>query len=398
MTPNSHRSIDKQAEKKAAQKVTWIGLWVNAANALVKILVGFWAQSQALVADGLHSLSDLLSDALVLVATHFGRQAPDQDHPYGHDRYETLATLLLGALLIGVAGALAWDSLSRLWSSSSFALPHWIALVVALASIASKEWIFRYTLRIATALRSKLLTANAWHHRSDALSSVVVLVALLGSFAGFSWLDQLAAIILSAMIARMGIQLIWSSLQELVDTALPEATTRAIKEAAQSIPGVRGVHHLRTRSMGNRTLLDIHLQVPPHISVSEGHEIGVWVARHLRDTFVDIDDITYHIDPEDDAAVLAPHPEALLPLRPEVMQLLQARWQGLAAYQPPQKITLHYLNHQIEIDLYYTQDQLTQHQDDLLVHAQALQQALVSAVEDLPWIRRVKLWVQPRSD
>ncbi|MFK7159976.1 cation diffusion facilitator family transporter [Marinospirillum sp. MEB164] len=377
--------------------MTWIGLWINAANALIKILVGFWAQSQALIADGLHSLSDLLSDALVLVATHFGRQAPDQDHPYGHDRYETLATLLLGALLIGVAGALAWESLSRLWSETSLTSPHWIALLVALASIASKEWIFRFTLRIATQLNSRLLTANAWHHRSDALSSVVVLVAVLGSLAGFSWLDQLAALILGLMIARMGVQLIWSSLQELVDTALPEETTRAIKEAALSISGVRDVHHLRTRRMGNRTLLDIHLQVPPHISVSEGHEIGVWVARHLRDTFADIDDITYHIDPEDDAQVPTPRPEALLPLRPEVMQLLQNRWQGLADYQPPQKITLHYLDHQIEIDLYYTQDQLA-HQQDQLIDAQRLQQALIHAIEDLPWIRRVKLWVQPRSD
>ena len=374
-------------EARAARKVTLIGALVNALNGAVKILVGFWVSSHALVADGIHSLSDLFSDLLVLGATHLGRQEPDQDHPYGHDRYETLATLILGAILIAVAGALVWDSLSRLLRPQELVVPGALALVVALASIASKEWIYHYTQRIARRINSKLLEANAWHHRTDSLSSLVVFVAVGGALLGFTWLDQAAALLVGLMIARIGFKLIRDSFKELVDTALPEEETRRIRELARQVPGVRDVHHLRSRTLGNRSLLDIHLQVAPQVSVSEGHEIGVWVAHHLRQEFEHLSDVTFHIDPEDDEETDNPDPERMLPLRPDVLSLLDERWLGDSHYEQPHQTTLHYLELRIDVDLFYRVDQLP------IEEVEQLEKRLKNKASDLPWLREVRVWV-----
>lgn len=378
---------NRAAETRAAHKVTLIGMLVNALNALAKLLVGTWANSSALIADAIHSLSDLLSDVLVLAATHFGRQKPDEDHPYGHDRYETLATLLLGTILIAVAGALVWDSISRLLKPGELIVPSALALLVAAASVLSKEWIYRYTLKIAKKINSKLLEANAWHHRTDALSSIVVFVAILGSLLGFTWLDQIAAVIVGVMVAKMGAELIWDSLKELVDTALPPEETEKIYAAAKTIAGVRDVHHLRTRTMGSRTLLDIHLQVAPYLSVSEGHEIGVWVARKLRDDFDHISDVTFHIDPEDDEETDNPDPATMLPLRPDIMAKLDQCWHGDADYERPHHTTLHYLNLSLDVDLFYSADLID------LTQLDAFEARLKAKARHLPWLRDVKVWV-----
>ncbi len=378
---------NRAAETRAAHKVTLIGMLVNALNALAKLLVGVWANSSALIADAIHSLSDLLSDILVLAATHFGRQKPDEDHPYGHDRYETLATLLLGTILIAVAGALVWDSISRLLKPGELIIPSALALLVAAASVLSKEWIYRYTLKIAKKINSKLLEANAWHHRTDALSSIVVFVAILGSLFGFTWLDQIAAVIVGVMVAKMGAELIWDSLKELVDTALPPEETEKIYAAAKTIAGVRDVHHLRTRTMGSRTLLDIHLQVAPYLSVSEGHEIGVWVARKLRDDFDHISDVTFHIDPEDDEETDNPDPANMLPLRPDIMAKLDQCWHGDADYERPHHTTLHYLNLSLDVDLFYSADLID------LTQLDAFEARLKAKAKHLPWLRDVKVWV-----
>ncbi|WP_114416206.1 cation diffusion facilitator family transporter [Marinospirillum perlucidum] len=377
----------KETEAQAARKVTLIGALVNALNGSFKIAVGFWANSHSLVADGIHSLSDLLSDILVLAASHFGRQSADKDHPYGHDRYETLATLILGTLLIAVAGALIWDSINRLLEPGEVIIPGVLALVAALISILSKEWIFFYTRRIARRIASKLLEANAWHHRTDSLSSIVVFVGVGGALLGFPWLDQFAAILVGLMVAHIGMQLIWDSLKELVDTALPAEEVNKIRATVQSVPGVRDLHHLRTRTMGSRSLLDIHLQVAPHASVSEGHEIGVWVAHRLRETFPHISDITFHIDPEDDAETDNPDPDKMLPLRPDVLELLEKRWQGDQHYEQPHQTTLHYLDQKIDVDLFYRAEQLP------LDEIEDLEIRLKQKAADLPWLREIRVWL-----
>lgn len=377
----------RDAETRTAHKVTLIGMLVNAVNTLVKLVVGIWANSSALIADSLHSFSDLISDFLVLGATHLGRKRPDTEHPYGHDRYETLATLILGTILIAVAGAIVWDSFNRFFQAGDLIVPGALALVAAAASVASKEWIYRYTIKAANKIGSKLLAANAWHHRSDAFSSVVVFVAIGGSLLGFTWLDQAAAIVVGIMIAKMGADLIWDSLKELVDTALPSATTQAITQVALKVPGVRGVHHLRSRTMGNRSLLDIHLQVAPYVSVSEGHEIGVWVAKKLREEFEHISDVTYHIDPEDDAETDIPDPETLLPLRPDILQELHQCWQGDPDYELPHHTTLHYLDLSLDVDLFFAVEQID------LKQIAALEQRLKDKAAHLSWLREVKVWV-----
>ncbi len=378
-------SQDQQAY--AARKVTLVGLVVNVINAVIKIVVGFWANSYALIADGIHSASDMLSDILVLVASHYGRQQPDKDHPYGHDRYETLATLILGALLIAVAGALVWDSMMRLLTPRELVTPGAIALIVALASIASKEWIYRYTLRIARQINSRLLEGNAWHHRTDSLSSIVVFVAVGGAILGITWLDQVAAVIVALMVARIGFALIWDSLKELVDTALPQDEVNNLRATALTIPGVRDVHDLRSRRMANRTLLDIHLQVDPHISVTEGHEVGAWVARLLRKQNDHISDVTFHIDPEYDEHLDVTDDIHRLPLRPDAVAQLNERWQGEPLFEYPHHTVLHYLDQAIDVDLFYAA------KDVPAGHIEQLQVALTTRADDLPWLRQVKVWV-----
>src|SRR6056297_3104851 len=378
-------SPDQQAQ--AARKVTLVGLVVNVINAIVKIVVGFWANSYALIAVGIHSASDMLSDVLVLVASHYGRQRPDKDHPYGHDRYETLATLILGALLIAVAGALVWDSMMRLITPRELVTPGAIALVVALASIASKEWIYRYTLRIARQISSRLLEGNAWHHRTDSLSSIVVFVAIGGTLLGITWLDQVAAVVVALMVARIGFTLIWESLKELVDTALPQDEVTSIRATALTIPGVKDVHDLRSRRMANRTLLDIHLQVDPHISVSEGHEVGAWVARLLRNQYGHISDVTFHIDPECDEHVDVTEDKYRLPLRPDAIDLLTQRWQGEPLFERPHHTILHYLDQGIQVDLFYAVEDVS------FENLAQLQTTLSARAHDLPWLRQVKVWI-----
>lgn len=379
------QTLDEQSH--AARKVILVGLVVNAINTLVKIFFGFLANSYALIADGIHSLSDLLSDILVLAASHYGRQEPDKDHPYGHARYETLATLILGAILIAVAGALVWDSLMRLFTPRELVTPGAIALVVALASIASKEWIYRYTLRIARQINSRLLEGNAWHHRTDSLSSVVVFVAVGGALLGVTWLDQVAAVVVALLVARVGFRLIWDSLKELVDTALPQGEIESIRAIALSVPGVKDVHDLRSRRMGGRSLLDIHLQVKPQISVSEGHEIGDWVAQELRAEFNQISDVTFHIDPEYDANTDVTDCDRRLPLRPEALKQLSMRWAGESLYEQPHHTVLHYLDLGIDVDLFYSLEQLRTEQ---IVDLQVL---LMDRAADLPWLRQVRVWI-----
>ncbi|SEI37541.1 cation diffusion facilitator family transporter [Allopseudospirillum japonicum] len=337
-------------EAKAAHKVTLIGSALDATLGGLKIFVGYWGNSSALIADGIHSLSDLLSDVLVLVATHFGRQQADAKHPYGHARFETLATFILGGLLIAVAGALAYQAIKELVTADFNALlPASETLIIAALSIAGKEWIYHYTMRVARAIRSDLLKANAWHSRSDALSSVVVFIGIGGALMGWPWLDQVAALVVAFMVAHIGASLAWNSIEELVDTALPEQDVQKIHKLALSVQEVKNVHGLRTRKMGAAILLDIHLQVDQCISVSEGHHIGVCVARQLRNHFTDIGDITFHIDSEYDQEI--PSTANLLPLRTQIIQELTLAWAELLHWQDIARLRLHYLNNKIHLDI-----------------------------------------------
>jgi cation diffusion facilitator family transporter len=329
-------------------RVTVVGAIVDALLGVGKIAIGWLAQSSALIADGVHSLSDLGTDVLVVLAARWSQEAPDANHPYGHERIETLATLGLGGVLLVVAGGILLDSVQRLLAGDAMVVAGTAAFVITILSIVAKEGLFRYTLHYAKLLNSKLLEANAWHSRTDSLSSIAVLLGLIGVALGYTWLDALAALVVAALIAKVALELLWEAMAELVDTALPEETVAAMHHTAMTVPGLRDVHHIRTRTMGGKTMLDMHLQVDPKISVSEGHEVGCWVAATLREAFPDIGDITFHVDPEDDADMDQDAPMSLRPLRPEVEAQLRSDWGALCEIQGLQ---LHYLRGRIDVDL-----------------------------------------------
>jgi cation diffusion facilitator family transporter len=339
---HSHALSERSAE---TQRVTVIGALVNLLLAAVKLVVGFMAQSAALVADGIHSVSDLLSDVLVWFAARHAGEAPDAEHPYGHGRFETAATLALGILLGFVALGIVWEAVERT-ASGETAVPGTLAIYAALFSIAANEGLYWYTVLVARRINSPMLKANAWHHRSDAVSSIVVLVGVAGAMLGWPYLDAVAAIIVGAMIAKIGWDLGWEAMCELVDTALDEEDVQRAREVIMAVDGVRSVHMLRTRKQGHEAAADVHVQVAPHLSVSEGHMISQAVEDRLKETVEAITDVTVHVDPEDDEQ--AP-PCSGLPLREEAVAQLRTLWPQVPE---PYDIVLHYLSGKIHIELH----------------------------------------------
>lgn len=330
----------------AGQRVTWVSVGVNIILSLLQILVGYFGRSQALMADGLHSLSDLLSDFLVLFANRHGNRSADASHPYGHARIETAATLILGVMLMALGAALLWGAGMRLQDPASLHKVHVATLWIALLTLVGKEALFRYMMKVAKRLRSQLLMANAWHSRSDAASSLVVVVGIAGNLAGFVFLDVVAALLVAFLILRMGWKMGFDALSELVDTALDEGEVDAIRQTLLEVPGVRGLHELKTRKMGGQALVDAHILVDPKISVSEGHYIAE-VARGRLLKGHDVIDVMVHIDPEDDARH---KPSVHLPDR---RMLLADLWEGLKGVLPePDRVVFHYLDGQVEAEIF----------------------------------------------
>lgn len=284
---------------KLAKRVTLIGAAINALLGLTKLIGGLVFHSHALVADGVHSFSDLITDVMVLFASKYGSQDADASHPYGHKRIETATTLVLALLLILAGIGIAWDSLNEI-IYMHHTQPKFMSLPIAAVSILANEALFHYTNRIGIRIQSNLIIANAWHHRSDAASSTVVLIGLLGSLAGWLFLDALAAIIVGGLIIQMGWSYGWNSVKELVDTAVEPEFFMEIEHIIQQINGVHKVHQLRTRLMGGDIFIDVHILVSPHISVSEGHYIAQQVHRALTHQLEKVKDVTVHVDPEDD--------------------------------------------------------------------------------------------------
>lgn len=375
--------------RRAAEKVTLVGALLNVVLGLAKVIVGVFAHSYALVADGMHSFSDLATDAMVLVIARYAYEEPDEQHPYGHARFETLGTVVLGGLLIAVAAVLAYDAAFRLLESSALPVPQWPALAVAALSIAGKEWLFFYTRRIARRLSSDLLMANAWHSRTDSLSSVVVLVGVGGAMLGLPWLDSVAAIVVAVMVAKVGLDFAWHSVQELVDTALTPEQVQRMRECITAVDGVLGVHSLRSRRMGQRALLDVHIQVDPEISVSEGHHIGEWVARGLRERFTDVHDVTLHIDAEDDELE---HDGAmdhvLAPLRADVTRILGECWHPVIQSEHIEHITLHYLDRRVRADVFFPTGAVSGPRSSAI----KVQDRLRELSAHLPWLGEVTVW------
>ncbi len=346
MTESPHASADRRYREM--RRVTVVGALINLLLALGKIVLGVIGHSEALVADGVHSLADLVSDAVVLFAAKHGSRAADEDHPYGHGRIETLVTVGLGIFLIAVATVIGHDAVVRILEPERLTEPTAWALAAALFSIGIKEWLYHYTLRSGRRLNANLLIANAWHHRTDAISSIIALVGIAGAMLGAPMFDALAAIGVSLMIAKVGWDITWSSLRELVDTALDETQVARIRAAILSVDGVQAAHSLRTRSMGGHALVDVHILVQdPRISVSEGHQIGEAV-RHKLLGLDGVTDVVVHIDQEDDETTT---PSSHLPLRARLLERLQPYWRDQAFHEHIKRITLHYLAGKIEMEI-----------------------------------------------
>lgn len=291
MNPHPHPSL-----QLAAQRSLWLSVAVNVVLTVLQIVTGLWAGSQALVADALHSLSDLIADFVALLARRHSHKAPDDDHHYGHQRYETAASLALGLLLLGAGASMLLGAGNKITSATPLAPVHQAALWVALLTLLSKELLFRYMLKIASEVKSSMLVANAWHARADAASSLVVALGIAGNLAGYTWLDPLAAALVGFMVGKTGWGFAWDALHDLMDRAADADTVAAIRATLLATPGVQGVHDLRTRRMADQIQVDVHLEIDGNLTVHQGHDIAA-AARLRVMSSQPVLDVMTHIDP-----------------------------------------------------------------------------------------------------
>ncbi len=374
----------QEVRYKETRLAALVGAVVNLVLAFVKILFGWLGQSQSLLADGVHSLSDLMSDALVWLAARHAKEAPDEQHPYGHGRFETAGTVALGALLGLVGLGVIWDAVERLFAPEQLLTPSSFTLYVAAFSILANEGLYHYTQYLAQRINSNLLRANAWHHRSDSISSVVVLVGIGGTLAGLPYLDAIAAVLVGVMIVHIGWNLGWGAMQELVDAGLDKETVKEIRGIIDSVSGVNSIHMLRTRRMGGHASADVHVQVDSWLSVSEGHRIAEVVQTRLINEVEELFDVTVHIDPEDDE-INAPCSD--LPLRQEAERLLDAACRNIACYARRQRLVLHYLSGRIDVDLYLPFD-CYEGEEEMV----KLQRAFLKAFNQSEVFGKIRLW------
>ncbi len=293
-TEDNELAIHQRAQ--AASRSTWISVVVNLFLTIGQITTGIFAKSQGLIADGIHSLSDLIADFVVLIANHHSKKAADENHSYGHHRYETAASVILGGLLLIVGIGMLWSAFKKLENPTSVPTVHILALWVAGYALIVKELLFRYMLAVAKRVNSSMLIANAWHARSDAASSLVVGLGIIGNLAGFPILDPIAASIVGFMVSRMGWNFAWDAFHDLMDRSVDEDEVLAIRATILNTPGVYGVHDLRTRKMGDMIVVDAHIEVEATQTVEQGHNIAVEVRKRVMQRHRVLH-LMAHIDP-----------------------------------------------------------------------------------------------------
>jgi cation diffusion facilitator family transporter len=288
-----HTPLERAA---AGNRSTWVSVGVNLILTITQVGVGVLAKSQGLVADGIHSLSDLVADFVVLFASHHAKKDADDDHPYGHQRFETAASLVLGALLLAVGIGMLWSAFRKLEEPDLVQQVHIVALWVAGGALIAKELLFRYMLSVAKRVKSSMLVANAWHARSDAASSLVVGIGIIGNLAGYPILDPIAALIVGFMVAKMGWRFGWDAMHDLMDRSVDEQEVGAIRQTLVDTPGVKSVHDIRTRKMGDMIVVDAHIEVDAAISVEAGHDIAVAARQRVLQRHRVLNLMT-HVDP-----------------------------------------------------------------------------------------------------
>jgi cation diffusion facilitator family transporter len=338
-----------------SKKVSFVGLMINTFLAAIKILFGLIGRSPALLADGIHSLADLVGDVLVLIAGRFANEKEDMNHPYGHQRIETLATVALSVLLIGTGVSIALHAIEHLWSGRTV-FPDYFTVLAAFVSIGANEWLFHYTLKMGNKIDSDMLRANAWHSRGDAWSSIVVLFGLLAAFMGYPLADSVAAIVISLMIMKMGVQWFSQSIAELIDTGADAETLEKLEKTILASEGVKNFHNLRTRKMAGQLYVDVHLLVDYQCSASEGHHIGESAKADLFLCENNIKDITIHIDTDEHTEKI-PVKQELLPGRTQIYRcMLHPCLAGTLLENKLIQFDLFYGYNTIEIRLFFNDD------------------------------------------
>lgn len=295
--------MQTKTREKEIRKITVIGAVVNIALTVFKIVAGILGRSAAMIADGVHSFSDLLSDIIVLIFTHMASKGRDRDHSFGHGKFETLATLIVSLILVAVGAKLMADGVQKIvgvLKGDIIPVPGYIALWAALASIIAKEILYWVTVRAGRKMNSPVVIANAWHHRSDAFSSLGALAGIGGAvLLGEKWtiLDPIASCCISIAVIAVAVKVALPSLSELLETSLPEAVEEDIKKTAAAVPGVEDIHNLQTRRNGISFIIDAHVVVDPTISVVQAHDIATAVEDSLRAKYGPETQISIHIEP-----------------------------------------------------------------------------------------------------
>ena len=344
---SDHLSFNDPSRYRLSNRCTWVSVFVNIALTIVQVLAGIFSHSQSLIADGVHSLSDLISDFLVLIASYHSKSPADDSHPYGHGRIETAASLVLGAILVLTGVGIMYSAAMKLENLGNMPPVTSLALWTAGLALLAKEGLFRYMLKVGEHLRSPMLIANAWHARSDAASSLVVAVGIAANMMGFAYADAVAAILVGFMIVRMGLMFAWEAFQELIDAGLSFEEVASIRQTLIDTAGVQNVHDLRTRKMAHRVLVDAHILVDSKISVSEGHSIAERARKRVIESHESVNNVLVHVDTEDDAGYGEDIPVEF-PSREELLESLSKVLNGLPE---PEQVTFHYLAGKVEADV-----------------------------------------------
>lgn len=295
--------LDKKAREKEIYKVTLVGSFVNFLLVIFKFLAGIAGHSAAMLADAVHSLSDFITDVVVILFVRISNKPEDKGHDYGHGKYETLATALIGMALLAVGGGILWNGATDILSflrGEPLKQPGMLALVAALVSILGKELLYHYTVRVGRKNNSQAVIANAWHHRSDALSSIGTAVGIGGAILlGERWavLDPIAAVIVSFFIMKVAVRLLVPCIDELLEKSLPDAVEREIEQVVLSFDGVSEPHHLRTRRIGNNYAIEIHVRMDGNIPLRQAHETASAIERKLKEKFGEDTHVGIHVEP-----------------------------------------------------------------------------------------------------
>jgi cation diffusion facilitator family transporter len=293
----------KKQRQKEANKVTWIGFFSNLFLTIFKLLAGIFGHSAAMIADAVHSISDFATDLVVVGSLKVSSKPKDGNHKYGHGKVETLATAFIGGVLLLVGLGILFSGAKSIYTHFAVApiqRPGLIALFAAIISIIIKEILYRYTIVVGNRINSKVVVANAWHHRSDALSSIGTVVGISGAiFLGARWviLDPIAAMVVSFFILRVAFNITWESIAELVETSLPKQHENEILKLAADVEGVHNPHDLKTRKIGNDIAIDLHINVKRDLNIEQAHDITVELEKCLRQKYGEDTHISIHTEP-----------------------------------------------------------------------------------------------------